>query len=476
MQRDSSTHPGAEPNDLTVDPSKREAFIPLNRRELIELCIEDGQLSSNETQQFRDFCEILSAYFHFQFHGTLESIKENYAPFNPNVDVQSKAPHTPGELRNMQDILVADFRHLLEKSNYIELSKRTLRRAMEERSLIPLRTDVDLSDFQTLVCYYRGDIDQNTEEKGFLGRKKTRTVNILKRVVLLIQFKSDAYFKKRGIDPVTLNYIPGKIYLYFYKNVPKYDLELLFPNVKTSMTWRDRLILLIPAIGAGIGIIIKVLPQLILIVAAIMVAVYQTTQADPPLWLSRHYTKTDSILPLVVATLSFVIALGGFAAKQYSNYKSKKIQFQKHVTDTLFFRSMANHSAVFQLLVDVAEEEECKEVILAYYHLLIHGQFLSADELDRVVEQWMGDRLNVDVDFDIQDALEKLHRLRESINAPTDIDGPLSSTKVSLVEVEGEADLPPSAVKRYKARSLSHAKQIIDRLWDNAFQYASPIQ
>ena len=478
MQRD-STHPEAELNDQTGASQAREAFIPLNRRELIKLCIEDGQLSPDETQQFRDFCEILSAYFHFQFHGTLESIKENYAPFNPNVDVQSRTPHAPGELRNMQDTLVADFRHLLEKSNYIELSKRTLRQAMEERSLIPLRTDVDLSDFQTLVCYYRGDMDQDIEEKGFLGRKKMRTVNSLKRVVMLIQFRSEAYFKKRGIDPATLNYIPGKIYLYFYKNVPKYDLELLFPNVKTSMTWRDRLMLLVPAIGAGIGIIIKVLPQLLVIVAAIMFAIYQTTQAEPPLWLSRNYTKTDSILPLVVTTLSLVIALGGFAVKQYSNYKSKKIQFQKHVTDTLFFRSMANHSAVFQLLVDVAEEEECKEVILAYYHLLIHGQFFSADELDRVVEKWMGDRLNVDIDFDIQDALDKLHRLRESINDPTDIDGLSGDTKVSLIEVEGEGDgnrLPPGATKRYRARSLPHAKQIIDRLWDNAFQYASPIQ
>ena len=468
MQRD-STIPGSEPNNVAADVPHREAFIPLNRRELIELCIDDHRLSSDETQQFREFCEILSAYFHFQFHSTLESIKENYAPFNPNVDVQSRyglctgeaTPHSPDRLTEMKETLVGDFRHLLEKSNYIELSKRTLRRAMEERSLIPLNTDVNLSDFQTLVCYYRGDIHQDIEEKKFLGRKKTRTVNIFERVVLLIQFKNESYFKKRGIDPTTLNYTPGKIYLYFYKNVPKYDLELLFPNVKTSMTWRDRLLLLIPAIGAGIGILIKVLPQLLVIIAAIVFAIYQTTQAEPPLWLSRHYTKTDSILPLLVTVLSFVVALGGFAAKQYSNYKSKKIQFQKHVTDTLFFRSMANHSAVFQLLVDVAEEEECKEVILAYYHLLISGQSLSAQELDSTIEKWMHQRLNIDVDFDIQDALDKLHRLRESIDDVID-------TQVSLVEVD---PTQPSAKQRYRARSLSHAKQIIDRLWDNAFQY-----
>ncbi|MEM9220010.1 MAG: TMEM143 family protein [Cyanobacteria bacterium P01_F01_bin.150] len=488
-QTNGASSQSAEPGQHKDDSPKREAFIPLNRRELIELCIDDRQISASDAQHFRDFCEILSAYFHFQFHGTLESIKENYAPFNPNIDVQSRyalctgqsTPYPPAKLREMQDTLVADFRHLLEKSNYIELSKRTLRRAMEERSLIPLHTDVNFKDFQTLVCYYRGDIHQDIEEKGFLGRKKIRTINIFERVVLLIQFKDESYFKKKGIDPETLNYIPGKIYLYFYKDVPKYDLELLFPNVKTSMTWRDRLMLLVPAIGAGIGIIIKVLPQLIVIVAAIAFAIYQTTQTEPPLWLSRNHTQTDSILPLLVTILSFSVALGGFAAKQYSNYKSKKIQFQKHVTDTLFFRSMANHSAVFQLLVDVAEEEECKEVILAYYHLLISKQSLSAHELDQAVEKWMGDRLNIDVDFDIQDALNKLHRLKESIEEYDAIDGSLETKaavkKMALVELDENRDgnrLYSKADKRYRARSLPQAKQIIDRLWDNAFQYASP--
>jgi hypothetical protein len=67
-----------------------------------------------------------------------------------------------------------------------------------------------------------------------------------------------------------LNFIPGKTYVYLYKNVPKFDLEFLFPNGQISMTWKDRLMFGIPAIGAGISIVLKVLPEIVLIVAVIL--------------------------------------------------------------------------------------------------------------------------------------------------------------------------------------------------------------
>ncbi|MGK7889317.1 MAG: TMEM143 family protein, partial [Leptolyngbyaceae cyanobacterium] len=367
---------------------QRENFIPLNRRDLVKLCLADDSFSATDAQHFRDFCEILSAYFHFQFHATLEAIKENYAPFNPNVDVQSQWSTQVEELVPMQEKFIHHFTHLLEKSNYLELSKGTLRRALEERSLIALHTDVNFNDFQTFSCYYRGDIHQEIETKTWLWRKTIRTIDIFERVVLLIQFKDESYFIDQKIDLDTLNYSPGKIYLYFYRDVPKYDLELLFPNVETSMTWKDRLMLIVPAIGAGIAIASRMLSQFFIILGAILVVLeVESSQRS-----TEQLQTNQVVLAALVATLSLAMALGGFAFKQYSTYKNKKIQFQKNVTDTLFFRSIANHSAVFQLLIDVAEEEECKEVILAYFHLLQSEHPLSSQELDQTVEEWITQR------------------------------------------------------------------------------------
>lgn len=59
---------------------------------------------------------------------------------------------------------------------------------------------------------------------------------------------------KKYIKLSKLNCIPGKNYVYVYKNIPL--IQSFFPNVDISMTWKDRLLFGIPGIGAGILIIL----------------------------------------------------------------------------------------------------------------------------------------------------------------------------------------------------------------------------
>ncbi|MCP4361248.1 MAG: DUF3754 domain-containing protein, partial [Chloroflexi bacterium] len=80
----------------------REAFIPYRRAALIELCLEDGQLSEADWPKFREYCEILSAYYHFELHRSLETLKENFAPFNPDRDTIARYDPSPQELLTMQ--------------------------------------------------------------------------------------------------------------------------------------------------------------------------------------------------------------------------------------------------------------------------------------------------------------------------------------------------------------------------------------
>ena len=54
--------------------TKPEAFIPFRRRDLIEICLKDQRLDAEMTNQFREFCQILAAYFHFRAHATLEPL------------------------------------------------------------------------------------------------------------------------------------------------------------------------------------------------------------------------------------------------------------------------------------------------------------------------------------------------------------------------------------------------------------------
>lgn len=438
----------------------REAFIPYRRTDLIELCIEDGQLDAVEAQKFREFCSIISAYYHFQFHAYLESLKDNYAPFDPDADTKYRVEVSPQDRAAMESMLVADFKSILERANYIPLSQESLQRAFEDRSLIELKTHVDFNDFEQMVCYSRGDIDKAAWVKKFL-RKRKKTINVFERVVLLIKFKDESYFASQKTKPDKLKFIPGKMYVYLYKNIPKFDIELLFPNVKTSMTWKDRILFGIPAIGAAIPLILRVLPQLLLVISVILFITVGPEYLKQLKQSTPSQEEVRNIMPVLVAILSLALTLGGFAFKQYTNYKSKQIKFQKNVTETLFFRNLASNVRVFQSLIDAAEEEECKEIILVFYHLLTSQTPLTPEQLDNRIEVWMDEKFGTQIDFDIHGPLHNLEVIRGKIAQ----DG--SSTNTPDIAI-----LTRDSQGYCHLLSLDDALAVIDYIWDRAFLYS----
>ncbi len=438
----------------------REAFIPYRRTDVIELCLQDGQFNAADAEKFKDFCQILSAYYHFRFHKTLEIIKDNYVPFNPSADVQSLTQPTFDQYDAMESKVVEAFHHILERANYIPLSESIVKRALGKRSLIDLRTKVDFEDFDCFFCYYQGDTSKKIILKKLFFWQQEKNIEIFERIVLLIKFKEVAYFRSKKIKIEELNFTPGKMYVYFYKNIPKLDIDLLFPNVVTSMTWKDRLLFGIPAIGAAIPLLLKALPNLLLLIAAILV-VFNATSLLESLGLVVEQYKSQNVMPVLVATLSLAIALGGFAFQQYNKYKNKKIKFQKDVTDTLFFKNLASNTSVFQMLMDIAEEQECKEIILVYYHLLTCPTPLNPRQLDSRIETWMERKVGMKINFDIHGPLNNLEEIRGKV---------LGNSK----EVDNVSEIPLLTYDNQgfcHVLSLDDAKVVIDYVWDNAFQY-----
>ena len=436
--------------------NRREAFIPYRRTDIIQLCLGEGRLGPDDAKAFQSFCEILTAFYHFKLHSELETIKDNYAIFNPDADVQPLHEPTLPAYEQMQTAVVEAFERILVRANYQPMPDATIQRALEDRSLIALKTKIDFDDFDQFLCFYRGDVDKTIAKKKFFFWQTEQTVDILERLVLLIKFKGEGYFRNkqtRNKDRnAVLKFTPGKMYVYFYKNIPKLDLDLLFPNIQTSMTWRDRLLLVGPAIGAAIPVILKALPNIVLLIAAILLAFNANSTLET---IDVEEEQARNIMPVLIATLTLVIALGGFVAKQYNQYKSKQIKFQKDVTDTLFFKNLATNMSVFQRLVDLAEEEECKEIILVYYHLLTSSEPLSPEKLDAKIENWMIAKTGTHINFDIQGPLKNLRTIR----------GHLRSTNTA------------KALLDYDDRGCCHvlplqdAKEVLDSIWDTVFSY-----
>jgi hypothetical protein len=435
--------------------TNREAFIPYRRTDLIELCIDDGQLPGEDVQKFRDFCEILTAYYHVKSQRTLEVLKDSFAPFNPDADTRTRRVPTAQDHTAMEQRLVQAFETVLQRANYSPLSPEDLQGAFAGESLIPLKTRIDFDDYAHMVFYYRGDNFKTAQVKRWF-RQREVVVDNFERVALLLRFKEADHFAAKKQKVAELNFTPGKMYLYLYKNVPRYDLELLFPNVQVSMNWLDRLLVLGPAIGAAVPLLLRVLPSLLLIIGVILLVIFGA-EFPSRLGLQIDDAAAQNIFPVLIATMSIGMALGGFAAKQYSTYKNKRLKFLKRVTDTLFFKNLVTNQGVLYTLVDAAEEEECKEIILVYYHLLVAGQPLTRDQLDRRIEQWMEQTWDTRIDFDIDKTLANLIALRVSAAGAEDV--------AALVQVD--------AAGAYQARPLDEARAVIDYVWDNIFQYAA---
>ena len=142
------------------------------------------------------------------------------------------------------------------------------------------------------------------------------------------------------------------------------------------------------------------------------------------------------------------MAFGGYLVRQFSKFKNRKIQFMKALSENLYFRNLDNDAGVFHHLLDAAEEEETKEALLAYHFLRTAGTPLTPAELDGRIEDWFARRWDATLNFEVDDGVDKLRRLR-------------------LVR-DDEGD---DGQGRLVAVSPDEAKRRLDETWDDLFAY-----
>lgn len=396
-------------------------FIPFRKKDIVEMCIAGGGLDGKEQMQFRAFCYLLQSVFHFEYHERLEALKDSYAPLNPDRDTRKV-----GVLLEDDDASFVDqLEVMLDKANYEALDNEALQRAFEESSLFKLRLHVDFDDFDEALIFVRGEsLRQETVKRLFGLWKREIEFTNFDRVVVYIRFSERASGKHKG-------HAPGVTMLKMFQNVPRADIEMLFPNTRIGMRTIDKLMIGVPAVlGSGAVLTTKLGTSLLLLGALL------------GFWLGIYSTPVTLDQTTLVALAAGLGGLGSFVWKQFVNFKNRKLTFMQALTENLYFKNLDNNAGVFHRLVDDAEEEECKEAILAYYFLMRHGAE-SDTELDGVIEQWFRDRWQADIDFEVEDALAKLTRLG------------LVTRSVGGLEVP----------------ALEKACSILDERWDEYFQY-----
>lgn len=373
-------------------------FVPYRKHDVIEMCLADQALAPEQQADFRQLCHMLGSIFHFEFHQVLEALKASYAPLDPDADTRRYPPDdqpdnhaTPPQARAE---LVELLGGLLEKANYERISQADLNQALHEASLFKIRLQVDFDDFAEVLLFCRGEsLRTETLKTWFgLGRREITFTNY-DRVVVYLRFRDD-YQAGKGFMPACK---PGATVLKLFQNVPKADLEMLFPNTQVRMRTVDKLMIGVPAaISGGIVVTTKLGASLVLLGSLI------------GFWIGLESQPVELNQATLVALLAGLGTLGGYLWKQFSNFKNRKLQFMQTLTQNLYFKNLDNNAGVFHRLTDDAEEEENKEAILAYYFLLTHPQGLSQHALDQHIERWFREKWACTLNFEIDDALQKL--------------------------------------------------------------------
>ena len=383
-----------------------------------ELCSLAWPEDQDGTEQFRSFSRLTSALYHYEFHDREQVVTEAWERVG---DDPGAASLVAGELTG-----------LLDGANYIPVTMAELDDALANESLIPLRLKVDLDDYDELLIYRRGSELDTVEIPKWMGlRSKERTITVDKRVVVYTRVKAQSWFDERKIDPAERNLVPGHVSLRQFQNVPRADIEMLLPSTQVGLRLTDSLLIGVPAVASGVAVLAtKLLPTLGLIFLLVGA------------WLGFRDEQPDIDQAALVILLGGALTLGGFVFRQWTKLKNRRLEYLKTLTENLYFRTLAAGTGVLHTLLSSAEQQEVVEVLLAYRFLLAAPGGLTAAELDAEVETWLRDAGQGDIDFEVADAVAKLHRLEVIEGHPT-----------------------------MRALPLAESLALLDRRWDDLFRY-----
>lgn len=372
---------------------KSQRFIPFRRSDLQDLLLAEGGLRVQERQTFTQACEQISSHFQAEFNALRQSLKDIYAPIDPDADTR----FFPGSEDGVPAI---DFSESLERvlvrANYERVTEKALQKAMRHSSLFQVRLVVDMRDYEEVLLYTRGASQRKEELREFFGLwKRTVRFTNYERVVLYLRVKPDV-----DSEGVLGHCPPNRTMLKLFRNVPEADLEMLFPNIRVGMRFLDKLMIGVPALVSGAAVFTTKMGATLLLLGSLL-----------GFWLGVSAEPVELDKTALIALAASIGALGGYLWKQFSNFRNRKLRYTQALTENLYFKLLDNNAGVFFRVLDDAEESECKESLLALYFMLAADEPLTAQALDERIQCWLAQTLNCHIDFEIEDALRKLQEL-----------------------------------------------------------------
>jgi len=259
----------------------------------------------------------------------------------------------------------------------------------------------DTTDLRTMTIERNRAL--NVDRFKDLFRKEAIPGDMFRQVVIAFKLKGEPH-----------------MLLKLFKDIPLADLELIFPNTRPRMKIKDRIMLLFTS-AIAIGLLLF---KIFLVITAAFVTFGAAT-----------------LLPLVAA--------GGGAGRAWSKFKNTVTRYNSILMQSLYYKNLDNNFGVVHYLLDSVEEQELKEALLGYAFLYHARRPMTEEELDGAIEAWIEKRFDMHVDFEVDDAIEKMERY-------------------GIIKQEGNNE---AGEKLFSAPDLDTALHRLDSIWDSLFEF-----
>ncbi len=408
----------------------REKFIPVTPQALMDRLSRPEAWSRGEAADVKRLFAYIAQWRQQSYGARLLELARLYEPFNPDSDLLVTRKYSESERLQLESRLVAGVCSLMKQANYTRIDPSQIDIILTKDSHYGLDLHVDLDAFDELEIYYRGAVTRKGERRAprkLYLRKEEFDIPIFQRLAILFKLKPEAkrieevsrkfgltreaaerrVRKMRGL--VSDQIKPEFVYVKLFKNIPRADLEMVFPNTKIRFRLFDKIKLGVTASG-GLGM-----------------GVAGT--------LSKLAVATNPI-----ALAGAVAGLGGIAVRQAVNFANQRNKYMVKMAQNLYSHALADNRGVMTLLAERAAEEDIKEEVLLYS--LLAKERVRRDDLksaDQAIERYLANTFGLETNFDVEDALERLMR-----------DGLVQETADGLLQA-----LPPA-----------EAAARIDKLWD----------
>jgi len=390
-----------------------EPFVPINTIELIDALIgrwsdwsqDSAELSESRGDKraavmpdetaVRDLFSGFADLLHHEYRPLFSRFAQRYADLDPDRDTRLILPPRrsvdsgdPREISGVDDPAAAQQlledvgritevgKRILYDAGYTEIDRAELDRAVGVYSPwgVPLHVDFDV--FDAIAVYARGDVVGKRTKRHWRNfyREELFEVSLYQRVVVMFKLRPGFRTEDQLDDKL--------LHLRMFKNIPKQDIDMLLPGTRVKFSWIDHLRNIVPSLG-GIGLTLFKIARIGFFVAAIT------------------FSIAAVLIGLCVALVSYMI-------RSVMNHLNAKNRYMLNLTRSLYYQKLDSNAGVACRLLDEAETQRHRELIVAYYAMWSAGEPLSHRRLRRRGERMVRELVDVEIAFRSDDAIATL--------------------------------------------------------------------